>query len=1014
MGFDKNKIMRSAERYLTQGKISAAIKEYKTILKNDPDDINTQNMLGDLFSKTNDKELAIKYYSKVAEYYDSQGFAKKAIAVYSKIHRLKPDVPEVSANLANLYKKRGSFREALDHFEQLAKYYEENDDTANALKYWEEIAETAPDNTEIYLKIGRFFRKSEKPTESVAAYLQGASRLVKCEKFEEAVAAYSEALEIEPAQPIAIKGYVRMQIRLGYPEEAVKILTEVFQSDPNDKDIVFLLVDCYLEMDDPKMAESIIVDFLKNEPAQYSKLLALVDHYFNKDDLEAAVRILSMIAEQILVSEKPERLISLLQEVLARDPENIAALRLQVRYYSWHKDDFEFERTLQQMAEVSNLNDLVEDERFALSQLIVLNPDDMEISHRLRELVESQKVEDDDSQDLADNSEKTDDSRELSDSSVRESEIDFVERSDDAVSENGYNQDRPEETINADKSEEAFSDEGQNADFNTADEISSAKSEGLKDKVDIDEQVNNIKFYIEQGYIGLAEQTLGELRATFGKREEFSEVRRMIENPQEYAGADVVHVDVDDIQIAEDSEEVSREFDASDVAVEVIESEVGEESFSQAEANDLEELEDKAIEEEVQAQKKENDRDEMTYPDETKKDMREAANFSEEVENQENSDSIVEESADDLRDPKAQELNAAEEDIAGESELDESGVAADGNEDSKVDGTVDSNEELSQMSSEDEDSDVEETEVSKDDRTTDSKEELLKMSFEDEAEAEIDTPQNIESKDDDEIDISKEKLLEMSFLEENVNEEEGEASLDDVTSEIPNEDPSGSETLGEESKSLSKSEANQEDDLATDRQSEETVSKEPAPSEFDRNLAENDFDDPDIEISDNLSRKTAESEKNEPAGDSRRNESSEVPETEFVPQSSGDKADYEDHYHHAVAYQEMGLLDDAITEFQNAINCTEPNDGSGRFLQCCTLLGHCFAEKRMPKFAATWFNRAFEIEDLDEEEKQALDYELGNVYELDGDEENARKQFEKIYAIDLAYRDVGERLAKYQ
>ena len=122
------------------------------------------------------------------------------------------------------------------------------------------------------------------------------------------------------------------------------------------------------------------------------KLLDLVVYYFDQDDLESAVRILSMIAEQILVSQKPERLIKLLQEVLARDPENIAALRLQVRYYSWHKDDYELERTLQQMADASNLNESVEDERFALSQLIVLNPEDINISNRLRELADEQKA----------------------------------------------------------------------------------------------------------------------------------------------------------------------------------------------------------------------------------------------------------------------------------------------------------------------------------------------------------------------------------------------------------------------------------------------------------------------------------------------------------------------------------------------------------------------------------------------------------------------------------------------
>ena len=288
MGFDKNKIMRSAERYLTQGKISAAIREYKTILKNDPSDVNTQNMLGDLFSKAKDNEAAVKYYGLVAEHYDSQGFVKKAIAVYNKIYRIKPDAHEVSASLANLYKKRGSFKEALRHYEKVAEYHEEKDEREKALKIWEQIAEIATDNTGIYLKIADFYWQNEQQDKALKAFIEGAERLVACEKLEEAIAVYSQALQIESVNPAAVKGFVKAQIDLGYPEEAVKILNEVFESDPSNKEIVFLLVDCYLDLEDPAEAEKVIFDYITNDPTQYSKLLDLVDYHFEKNDLEVS------------------------------------------------------------------------------------------------------------------------------------------------------------------------------------------------------------------------------------------------------------------------------------------------------------------------------------------------------------------------------------------------------------------------------------------------------------------------------------------------------------------------------------------------------------------------------------------------------------------------------------------------------------------------------------------------------------------------------------------------------
>ena len=108
MSFDKVKAMRSAERFLAQGKIRAAISEYKSIIESDPSDYNTMNILGDLFAKASDENEAIKCFNQVAEHYTKQGFSQKAIAIYNKISRLKPDSLEVSSKLAQLYQSKGS------------------------------------------------------------------------------------------------------------------------------------------------------------------------------------------------------------------------------------------------------------------------------------------------------------------------------------------------------------------------------------------------------------------------------------------------------------------------------------------------------------------------------------------------------------------------------------------------------------------------------------------------------------------------------------------------------------------------------------------------------------------------------------------------------------------------------------------------------------------------------------------------------------------------------------------
>jgi tetratricopeptide (TPR) repeat protein len=106
----------------------------------------------------------------------------------------------------------------------------------------------------------------------------------------------------------------------------------------------------------------------------------------------------------------------------------------------------------------------------------------------------------------------------------------------------------------------------------------------------------------------------------------------------------------------------------------------------------------------------------------------------------------------------------------------------------------------------------------------------------------------------------------------------------------------------------------------------------------------------------------------------------------------------------------MGLLEDAIREFQDAIALAEPHDGTRRFFQCANLLGHCFLQKGRSNHAITWFGRALEAGDVSDEEQHGLWYEIASAYENSEDHENAAMYYDKIYAENVDFRDVSERV----
>ena len=121
--------------------------------------------------------------------------------------------------------------------------------------------------------------------------------------------------------------------------------------------------------------------------------------------------------------------------------------------------------------------------------------------------------------------------------------------------------------------------------------------------------------------------------------------------------------------------------------------------------------------------------------------------------------------------------------------------------------------------------------------------------------------------------------------------------------------------------------------------------------------------------------------------------------------------DLETHYNLGIAYREMGLLEEAISEFQKVAGDTEKGPAFRYAMQCSTLLGLAFMEKSQPDIAAIWYERALKTPGLDQESILALRYDLGVAQELAGEAAAAFRTFSQVYAMNIDYRDVSERIA---
>ena len=743
MAFDKAKVLKAAEKFLAQGKISAAIKEYRQIVDNDTDDLTALNMLGDLHARAGEDDDAILCFDRIAEHFREQEFNLKAIAMYKKIERLKPRDPFLAHKLGELYATQGLVVDARAQYLIVADAYTRAGQNRKALDILHKIADLDPNNTDIRLKLADGYLNENMPREAAGAFAQAASRLHQTGRDDRALTAYAKALEIQPDNTEVLTGMLETHIARQTADEAAEVLERIVHGKEDDNFLVSLLARAYIEAEDAQGAERAIAMLMTQDASNYTQFITVARLYLKAGEIDQTVRVLASIIERMLAGREEKDLLEIVNQVLERNPDHVPALRMLVRIHWWQRDMDALRATLERMAESAEASGLVDDERYALTQLVRQAPEETRYLERLNEIgglqeeavedfstapdISSTEVPDFDSfsiisQPATDKQEPATMALEFesnqADSLAASKETSFAELND---------------TAEAAVSSVPASQDFQEVDFGDgagtgSHPVSSGAAEtgGASRETLMKQELESVDFYITQGYADIAVDTLQMLEKQFGAHPDIVARRKKLTASQEQAPA---------------------------------------------------------------------------------------------------SDAVF-------------EFGGAEP-------------------------------------------------------------------------------------------LAKIEEADMSFA---TLSEEGRTSPAVRGSTRPVVD-SGLSELFEEFRM-----AEEKDDVS--------------------------------------------------------------------------KEDYETHYNMGTAYKEMDLLDEAIHEFQTSAALVKPSDGTSRFLQCCNMLGHCFMQKGVPRAAVIWFKKGLDAPGQNEDEYQALRYELALAYELLGDIDNALHLYTEVYGADVSYRDVAKKLKK--
>ncbi len=117
-----------------------------------------------------------------------------------------------------------------------------------------------------------------------------------------------------------------------------------------------------------------------------------------------------------------------------------------------------------------------------------------------------------------------------------------------------------------------------------------------------------------------------------------------------------------------------------------------------------------------------------------------------------------------------------------------------------------------------------------------------------------------------------------------------------------------------------------------------------------------------------------------------------------------DDEDFDSHYDLGVAYKEMGLIDEAIFQFQKALR------GATQRIRAYEALGQCFIDRNEHDVAITVLGRALREPGMEDEDLIGVLYLLGFASEGSKKARDAAAYYQRVFAIDIDFRDVSKRL----
>jgi pilus assembly protein FimV len=382
MAYNKSKYVEAAQKLLNQGKVAQAIAEYQQILKYEPRDQVTLMTIGELYIRQGETIQAIDYFERLAQLFVSDGFLTKAIAVYKRIAKLAPEEIRPLEKLADLYVQQGVMSEARPLFLQLAELHLKNHRQPEAVALLKKLLSAEPDNLRIQIRLADLYVAMGQSGEAVETYVSAAQRALargdhaECEKLAD------KALHIKPKHLDALIVKARAFSTAGNVTKAAEILEQVPEVEKGGEPAE-LLLDLYLKNAKWDEATALALRIFSSDEKNFSAAQKVTEALVEAGQEERAINVLSRVRVPMIDAGDHEGVVHLLTTVAASLPGRLEPLEWLVDTYGRTSDSFRMPDALAQLGDALIAANKLDRAKDVYQQLVDRDPESDALKRKL-------------------------------------------------------------------------------------------------------------------------------------------------------------------------------------------------------------------------------------------------------------------------------------------------------------------------------------------------------------------------------------------------------------------------------------------------------------------------------------------------------------------------------------------------------------------------------------------------------------------------------------------------------